>query len=130
MTQTFPTSRFTAHSTARRFRTMPGTPPVEYDPTTSRANAIREDGHHVYLVLQPGEAEALHLFTEAEIGDPDILNDKRVIDYFERLLTDLGWLTTRDHTNPARDGEIADWSLAPGASATPPPAAADAAPRR
>jgi hypothetical protein len=92
---------------------MPGVPPIEYDPGANKATARRLHGHEVYLSLEGGGVESFGLFTEEQIGDPDIADDEKVIDYFQRLLVGTGWDVSRADT-PGPDDQIATWLLAPG----------------
>jgi len=93
---------------------MPAVPPIEFDPAINRATAKRlpDVQHDVYLWLEGGAAESFYLFTEEQIGDPDILDDEKVANYFGRLLAEKGWSAIRsDATGPG--DQIATWSLAP-----------------
>ncbi len=57
--------------------------------------------------------ESFYLFTGEQIGDPDILDDEKVANYFGRLLAEKGWSAVRgDAIGP--DDQIATWNLAPG----------------
>ena len=94
---------------------MPGLPPIEFDPAINKATAKRlpDAQHDVYLWLEGGAGESFYLFTGEQIGDPDILDDEKVANYFGRLLAEKGWSAVRaDAIGP--DDQIATWNLTPG----------------
>jgi len=94
---------------------MPEAPRVEFDPAFNRATVKRlpDAQHDVYLWLEGGDAESFYLFTEEQIGDPDILDDEKVANYFGQFLAEKGWSAVRSDVK-GPDNQIATWLLAPG----------------